>query len=93
MITPKTIPAVRPDAIGQRMDDEAVIVTPASGTVKVLNDVGARVWELADGRRTVADLAALLCAEYDVELIQVQADVQAFVAEMVDRGIFTVESR
>ncbi len=88
MLTTQTIPTPNPDVIGQRMEDEAVIVTAASGTVKVLNDVGARIWELADGQRTVADIAATIAGEYDVDPSQAQTDTLAFVAELVRRGIF-----
>jgi len=88
MLTQQTIPTPKPDVIGQRMEDEAVIVTAASGTVKVLNDVGARIWELADGRRTVADIAATIATEYAVDPAQAQTDTLAFVAELVRRGIF-----
>ncbi len=88
MITTQTIPTIQPNVIGQRMEDEAVIVTAASGTVKVLNDVGARIWELADGQRTVAAIADILCTEFDVDAAQAQSDVLAFVSELIDRGIF-----
>ena len=88
MITQTTIPTPKSDVIGQRMEDEAVIVTVASGTVKVLNDVGARIWELADGQRSVADMAAIIAAEYEVTSAQALADTLAFVEELIARGIF-----
>ncbi|MBP7962814.1 MAG: PqqD family protein [Caldilineaceae bacterium] len=88
MLTYQTIPTPKPDVIGQRMEEEAVIVTAASGTVKVLNDVGARIWELADGQRTVADMAAIIATEYTVTPAQALADTLAFVDELIARGIF-----
>lgn len=88
MLTQHTIPTLNPDVIGQRMEDEAVIVTAASGTVTVLNDVGARIWELADGQRSVVDMVAILCGEYGADPAQVQADTLAFVADLMERGIF-----
>ena len=88
MLTYQTIPTPKPDVIGQRMEDEAVIVTAASGTVKVLNDVGARIWELADGQRTISDIAVTIATEYEVGITQAQADTLAFVAELMRRGIF-----
>ena len=89
MLTQHTIPTPTPDVVGQRMENEAVIVTAASGTVTVLNDVGARIWELADGQRCVADMVAIICGEYAADPAQVQADTLAFVTELVDRGIFS----
>jgi hypothetical protein len=38
---------------GRRLEHEAVVVLPDKGEVKVLNEVGAQIWALADGTRSV----------------------------------------
>lgn len=81
------IPAHAPGIIGRLMDGEAVLVDPARGKVRVLNAVGAAIWELVDGRRDVAALAQAVAAEYDVSLAQAQADVAAFCEDLVGRGV------
>jgi hypothetical protein len=76
-----------PNVVSRQIDDEAVLVHPLQGKVRVLNAVGARVWELADGQRTVAEIAQTITAEYDVELPRAQADVLAFCDDLAQAGV------
>ena len=64
-----------PAVVGRFVEGEAVLVLPQQGQVKVLNEVGARIWALADGARTLRQIAAALCDEYDVN--QAQAEAQS----------------
>ena len=81
-----------PAVVGRLVEGEAVLVLPEQGQVKVLNEVGARVWILADGARTLRQIAAALCDEYDVNQAQAEAAVIAFVAQLAERGIVRTES-
>lgn len=81
------IPAHAPDVISRLMDGEAVLVDPVRGKVRVLNPVGAAIWELADGQRDIAALAQAVAAEYDVPLAQAETDVSAFCTDLVGRGV------
>jgi hypothetical protein len=76
-----------PGVVGQVIEGEAVLVLPERGEVKVLNPVGARIWQLADGRCTLGDIVAVICAEYAVEPAQAQADVLDFAAELERKGV------
>jgi hypothetical protein len=90
MLTLDTYPIPSPDVVGRIINKEAVLVLPDKGEVKVLNEVGARIWTLADGTRSVRDIAAAICAEYDVEPAQAEADVLAFLTELETRGIISL---
>ena len=74
-----------PQVVAQRLPDEAVLLLPAKGEVKVLNEVGACIWSALDGKRTVADVVALVCSEYDVDHEQAAQDTLAFVGELLHR--------
>ena len=52
------------------------------GTYFALNEVGARVWELSDGSRTVAEIATLLADEYDAPAAVIKADVLELLGEL-----------
>ena len=54
------IPTHHPQTAARVFSGEAVIITPAENTVRMLNTVGSRVWELADGTRTVDEIAGVL---------------------------------
>ena len=76
-----------PGVISRVVDHEAVLVSPAQGKVRVLNEVGARIWELVDGARTIREIARCIVAEYSVEMTEAEADVQDFLRKLVERGI------
>ncbi len=90
MVTLDSYPAPHVNVQGRRLENEAVLVLPDKGEVKVLNDVGARIWSLADGQHTVRDIAAAICAEYQVAPAEAEADAVAFIAELEAKGIVTV---
>ncbi|HEY0607717.1 MAG TPA: PqqD family protein [Herpetosiphonaceae bacterium] len=82
--------AAQPGIVGQILNDEAVLLIPGKGEVKVLNAVGARIWSLVDGSRTLTQIAAAIAAEYAVEPAQAEADTLAFVAELAQREMVTL---
>ena len=79
-----------PGIVSRMVDGEAVLVDPKQGMVRVLNPTGARIWELIDGRQTVAELAAGIAAEYGIETPRAQADTIAFCEDLVRRDVLTV---
>jgi hypothetical protein len=50
----------------QEVEGDSVLLDIDSGEYFSLNEVGGRVWELCDGSRSVADIAGVICGEYDV---------------------------
>ncbi len=77
-------------AIGRVVDDEAVIVLPGEGKVKVLNEVGAFIWSQVDGTRRVSEIIDLVCDEYEVEDTQAQADTITFLTDLQQRGVIVL---
>jgi len=89
MISLECILSPNPGVVGRIVDGEAVLILPEQGKVKVLNQVGGRIWELVDGTRTVAEIAAIICQEFEVEPVRAQADTLAFAAELLEKSIFS----
>lgn len=85
------MPYHAPGVVSQRIGEEAVLVHPAQGKVRVLNRTGARLWELADGQRSVEEMAQIMAGEYDLDLGQAQADALAFCADLMARGVLMVD--
>ena len=82
--------APMPGIVSRMVDGEAVLVDPKQGMVRVLNPAGARIWEMIDGRQTVAELAEGIATEYGIEAPRAQADTIAFCEDLVRRGVLTV---
>jgi hypothetical protein len=90
MIEMNSVPVPAPEAVGRVINGEAVIVLPQQGTVKVLNEVGARIWTLADGSRTVGEIAAVICAEYQVTTEEAREDACRFIETLAGRGVLAI---
>ncbi len=91
-LTLNSYPAPAEHVRGRRLEHEAVVVLPDKGEVKVLNDVGAQIWALADGSRSVRDIAAALCDEYDVSPAMAEADTLKFLTELQQKGLITIRA-
>lgn len=87
-----SIPKRSPLVVSRLLDEEAVLVHPVQGKVRVLNPVGARVWDLADGQRTLDDIVQMIASEYTVDSSRVQADVVVFCEDLVQRGVLLFDS-
>lgn len=75
---------------GRVIDDEAVLVLSETGDVQVLNETGARIWELADGTRTVDQIARAIADEYAVDFAQAAPDVLAFVQRLAAEQVLVL---
>jgi hypothetical protein len=79
-----------PEATHQTVGEEAILVDLNSSSYYSLNDTGTMFWELLDGRRTIADCAAKIAAEYDVAAAVVEADLLELAAEFAGEGLVIV---
>jgi len=75
-----------PTALSRAFEHEVAVILPTASAVRVLNEVGARIWALADGR-TLSEILDVLVNEYDVERTQLRVDTEAFLAELQGRGL------
>jgi coenzyme PQQ biosynthesis protein PqqD len=76
-----------PHITGRMVDHELVLVLPEQGKVKVLNEVGARIWDLLDGNRSLQEISQTIQQEYDAPAAEVQADVLDFVSALHQKGM------
>jgi len=72
---------------GRILDREAVIVLPNQGEVKVLNEVGAEIWTLADGSRSVREIAEAVAERYDVSPAQAEIDTIEFLCKLREKAL------
>ena len=82
-------PIHHPRTAARVFSGEAVIISPAEHMIRMLNPVGSRIWELADGTRTVDAIAAILAAEYEVDPAHARQSTQDFVADLVAKSLLS----
>lgn len=88
----KQYPFKSPDTAHRTLGDEAVVVNFHNSFFYHFNTVGTIIWELCDGQRTVAQIAAALTAEYGVTAAEAARDCQQFIGELVEEGLLTWRS-
>lgn len=71
----------------RRLSDEETVILAPTGSVLVLNEVGAALLDLCDGTRTVDELDALLCETLRGAIPEtVREDVRTFLRVLSDSG-------
>jgi hypothetical protein len=83
------IPARNPGYSARDVDDETVFLSPGGDEIHSLDEVGTFIWRQIDGHRTVADILALLLAEFDVAEPEARADLVGLVDELAARKLIT----
>jgi hypothetical protein len=79
----------RIDTVVHELEDEgqAVVYDAEGNQLIVLNGVGAAVWFLVDGERTVGDIAREIVSTLDANRDDVERDVAVFLASLEERGL------
>ena len=84
---PSARPTRHPRLASRVLNGEAVLIDPDRNVVRMLNPVGSRIWELADGTRTIEQIADVLVEEFEVEPLQAHQSVAKFVDELAGKEL------
>ena len=68
--------------LAQEAQGQTVLLRLDDGSYYALDDVGARVWELCDGQRSLEEIVAVMREEFAAPTEEIAADVQEFVEEL-----------
>lgn len=74
------------------LDGEVVLLDVSSGRYFGLNGVAARIFNLVVEPRTLDQVVDVLASEYEADRAQLHADADAFLGELVKRGLVRVTS-
>jgi hypothetical protein len=80
-----------PDFIARRVVDEVILVPIRKSlgdleSIFTLNEVAARIWELLDGTRRLADVHDVLTREFDGDAQAMADDLDEFVGQLESIG-------
>lgn len=71
----------------EEFDGEITVYHPTLTTSLYLNETGALIWNLCDGRRSVSEIIALLSSYYPESSAQIELDVIALVNRLIEHNI------
>ncbi len=87
MNTTLTTPRVAPDLIWRLLDDNAVVVSPGIGEVRVLNQVGTVIWQLLVEENSPEEIEQYLVNHYEVSHDKAKSDLFQFFDDLANRGV------
>jgi hypothetical protein len=67
--------------------EEAVMMSVTAGSYYGLNAVASRIWELLETPKTITQLCAQICEEFEVDAQTCKAEVLKFVQHLIDNKI------
>jgi hypothetical protein len=79
------------DALFQEVGGEGVILDLKSSSYFGLDEVGVRLWQLLQADPSLQAARAALLAEYEVEPVQLEQDLEKLVDQLVEAGLANVE--
>ncbi|HSB67778.1 MAG TPA: PqqD family protein [Candidatus Methylomirabilis sp.] len=75
------------------LEGEALVVDVKAGLLYPLNSVGARIWQLSDGQRTVEEIVGILTGEFDAGEETIREDAIHFLEALVQATLLSLENR
>jgi len=86
------VPRVAPDLVWRLLDDNAVVVSPRAGEVRVLNRVGTIIWQLLIEEFSPSEIESYLVTHFNVERQDARSDLDAFFNDLAERGAIVWET-
>ena len=87
---PDSVVVAAPDQVSSELAGEVVILNLKAGAYHGLDATGARVWQLVQQPRRVAEIRDVLLAEYDVQADRCERDLLELLAELSTNGLLDV---
>jgi coenzyme PQQ biosynthesis protein PqqD len=75
----------------ENLDGEIVLLHPAHNLIIYINQTGALVWQLCDGRRSVDEIIEILSDAYPESKAEIAVDVPQTIQTLVSRGALVPE--
>ena len=76
---------------GSRIQDEMVFFDQEAGKYYATGLVGADIWEFLDEKRSFVAICDHLLGLYDIDRVGCESEVRAFLTQMVDARMISVE--
>ncbi len=85
---------IRDDVVYRELDGEIVALSLESGAYVGFDDIGSEIWRLIERHGSLEAIKADLLERYDLTDEACQAELEAFLQSLLDKGLITrCESR
>jgi hypothetical protein len=83
---------IAPDVFAREFDGETIVLDLGKGEYFGLNGSGGVVWDALSNGKSLAEAAAAVAGRYDVTEERAREDVRTLVAELLAKGLATLET-
>ena len=80
------------DVVFRDLAGESVLLNLSTGTYFGLDAVGTRLWHLIAEHGLTASVIETILAEYDVDALRLQKDVDALIDQLLAKGLLTTDA-
>lgn len=80
------------EQVSCELSGEAAILDLRSGVYYGLNETGAFIWNRIKEPASVRAIRDAMAAEFEVDVVQCERDLQRILRELVDRGLVEVKN-
>ena len=81
-----------PDAVYNRVGDQAVLIHMRTNRIYELNRTGVRFWELLSAGHDLAETQQLMLQEFDVTQADLVAEIEAMLTSLKGEGLIVETS-
>jgi hypothetical protein len=82
------LPKIKKGLVFREEDEGAFVFDPVNDDLRCLNETGARIFELLDGKNTIDGIVKKMKSHYpDISEVALEKDVHSFVEDLRRRGI------
>ena len=83
-----------PEVVFREEEEGAFILDPETGELKILNETGAFIFKLCDGKHTEDDIVEMVAREFEVDNREkVRGDVRDFLEELKEKNLVGLSLR
>jgi hypothetical protein len=69
------------------VEGEAILVDVSGASIIHLNEVGAEIWNVIDGKNSIADIVKHISNTFDVDEKTAQNDTIEFIKQLFEKGV------
>lgn len=86
-----SIPCKKVDILDHLIDQQAVLVIPEKGEVKVLNSVGAFIWTSINAENSVETIMQMVMEKFEVSMTVAEEDILNFLNDLLHKEMIFVQ--
>ncbi len=75
------------DTAARIIEGQALVITPEDSFLHTMNEVGTRIWEIAEKEIVIKDIIETICQEFEVNRDEACRDVIEFIQQMLDKNL------